>query len=562
VHERRSLGGGAPPTALSRALHFLSRDYEPRAFAWELVEVARKITITGFLALVDPGSLLQLYVGVGVALCILILQLYATPYRSLSDNFLSMLSASALMLTLLGSLGIQLTELTPDLSLLGLAQAGLSKDGGSFGFIIFVLIGAALVVLLVAVGMFASSLNQSRSQPMARLASDGTVAVPPILPSGRWHAFVSHQWGSGQDQARGIKAGLTQLVPGLRVFLDVDDLTDIGSLEGLIGATDVILIFLAGSIAADGTERSDYMRSANCIREFRTAVQLRKPIVFVRETDPQHGAISLEAHLRDCPDDELRAALTAAVAADGVVVPWYRVRAYMLVSLRLILERVLAAELRVPGEEPAPLFLSPLEPGAFHLYVPPSGGNGAAGVAALLVEEASRLGCELRATSVAEERPRAHAFLLHLHRQTFSQPQAAALEAEVAAALSEGMQLLLVHEQRNDHGACSFGEIIAQTPRPLLASNVYADLAVPLYEGAHQRVSLGTMLHSATSGLARRELARCNPLRERFLLWQCIRGRSLGLLRRRGWQGKAEDNPALLTIEMSDLGTAPSRRGA
>ena len=45
------------------------------------------------------------------------------------------------------------------------------------------------------------------------------------------------------------------------------------------------------------------------------------------------------------------------------------------------LEPVLAAELRVPGEEPAPLFfLSPLEPGAFHLYVPPTGGNGAAGV--------------------------------------------------------------------------------------------------------------------------------------------------------------------------------------
>ena len=94
---RRSLSGAEPATELSRALVFLSKDYEPRTFAWELIEVARKITITGFLALIDPGSLLQLYLAVGVALCILILQMYASPYASVSDNFLSMISASAIV---------------------------------------------------------------------------------------------------------------------------------------------------------------------------------------------------------------------------------------------------------------------------------------------------------------------------------------------------------------------------------------------------------------------------------------------------------------------------------
>ena len=104
---RRALGGSVAPTALSKGLVFLSKDYLPQTFAWELVEVARKITLTGFLALVQPGSLLQLYLGVAVALCILILQMYASPYRSVSDNFLSMVSASALVLTLFASLGIQ-----------------------------------------------------------------------------------------------------------------------------------------------------------------------------------------------------------------------------------------------------------------------------------------------------------------------------------------------------------------------------------------------------------------------------------------------------------------------
>ena len=76
---RKALSGATPPTALGRTLSFLCRDYKPRAFAWELVDVARKITLTGFLALVKPGSLIQLYLGVAVALCILIFQLCAPP---------------------------------------------------------------------------------------------------------------------------------------------------------------------------------------------------------------------------------------------------------------------------------------------------------------------------------------------------------------------------------------------------------------------------------------------------------------------------------------------------
>ena len=214
---RRSLSGMESATELSRALVFLTKDYRPDRFFWELVEVARKITITGFLALIDPGSLLQLYLAVGLALCILILQLYASPYASVSDNFLSMISASALVLTLLASLGIQLNELVPDLSTLGVAEVGLT--GGWFQLTVAVLIVSALLVLLIAVFMFAQQLNVARKLPFARWAASGMVAVPPIVAPGAFHAFISHQWAHGQDQARGIKAQLCALVPGLRVFL-------------------------------------------------------------------------------------------------------------------------------------------------------------------------------------------------------------------------------------------------------------------------------------------------------------------------------------------------------
>lgn len=40
-----------------------------------------------------------------------------------------------------------------------------------------------------------------------------------------FHLFLSHIWSSGQDQVKVIKSQLRMLLPGIQVFLDVDDLT-------------------------------------------------------------------------------------------------------------------------------------------------------------------------------------------------------------------------------------------------------------------------------------------------------------------------------------------------
>jgi hypothetical protein len=44
-----------------------------------------------------------------------------------------------------------------------------------------------------------------------------------LLPchQGEYHAFVSHIWHNGQDVARSIKQLLKEVLPGVRVFLDV-----------------------------------------------------------------------------------------------------------------------------------------------------------------------------------------------------------------------------------------------------------------------------------------------------------------------------------------------------
>ena len=53
-------------------------------------------------------------------------------------------------------------------------------------------------------------------------ASDRAVAVPPKLPPGRFHTFISHAWGTGQDQARVCKELLGKLARGLQAFLEAE----------------------------------------------------------------------------------------------------------------------------------------------------------------------------------------------------------------------------------------------------------------------------------------------------------------------------------------------------
>ena len=59
-----------------------------------------------------------------------------------------------------------------------------------------------------------------------------------------------------------IKRQLCMLVPGVCIFLDVDDLEEISALEEYIDQTCVILIFLS----------KGYFLSRNCMREVRAAV--------------------------------------------------------------------------------------------------------------------------------------------------------------------------------------------------------------------------------------------------------------------------------------------------
>ena len=83
----------------------------------------------------------------------------------------------------------------------------------------------------------------------------------------KYHLFLSHIWGTGQDQVAVIKRQLQRLMPGCIIFLDVDDLEEIGKLESYIDASASVLIFLS----------KGYFASRNCIREAKQTVAKRQP---------------------------------------------------------------------------------------------------------------------------------------------------------------------------------------------------------------------------------------------------------------------------------------------
>ena len=129
------------------------------------------------------------------------------------------------------------------------------------GTIIAALFGFTTVVL--------QSVAASRAAPHLQMRGTRSTLHAPLLDvKHRYHYFISHVWSTGQDQARSIKELLKESLPGVRVFLDVDDLEDVSKLEEEVEASAIIIVFLSAS----------YFASRNCMRELSHAVLKRKQV--------------------------------------------------------------------------------------------------------------------------------------------------------------------------------------------------------------------------------------------------------------------------------------------
>ena len=97
---------------------------------------------------------------------------------------------------------------------------GVPSAYGVAGLMVFV----GLLAIMVPLGMLIRELAFSQALPILR---DARTMETPVLLLGagkRYHLFLSHVWSTGQDQCAVIKRQLQLLLPGIVIFLDVDDL--------------------------------------------------------------------------------------------------------------------------------------------------------------------------------------------------------------------------------------------------------------------------------------------------------------------------------------------------
>ena len=153
---------------------------------------------------------------------------------------------------------------------------GFSAEG-IFSF--FALFGICLLILHVLLSLTHLVFHAAATTPALRVVSTNS---PPLLSMPKevhFHLFVSHVWKTGQDQTHTLVRQLQLMLPGIRIWLDVVNLDDIGKLEEAVADAAVVLIFLS----------SGYFASRNCRREVYAALANNKPIEAVIEADKEKG---------------------------------------------------------------------------------------------------------------------------------------------------------------------------------------------------------------------------------------------------------------------------------
>jgi len=231
-------------TALTRATAFLHREYELTYFWWEALELARKLVLTGAVLLIpEERAFVRLVVATLICSFYAVALAAVRPYKRIEDNCLAVAMGFVLLLLFLGAnwttifLGIE--ERYPEadpFAILGFGKLNVIVNT------MIALVAITLVFFFVA-GIVAA--RRFAEVPTIRLASTNQRPELTVAKGITWHLFNSHIWSTGQDAVAVIKKQLMLLLPGVKVFVDVDDLEDIGALEEYIRHSQAILIFLS-----------------------------------------------------------------------------------------------------------------------------------------------------------------------------------------------------------------------------------------------------------------------------------------------------------------------------
>ena len=236
------------PGRWSRACQFLHHDFTPECYWFELVELLRRLVLCGWVSLIpEERGFLRLVLGLLVSLGIFTFTVVKSPYKQLEDQLLAVSAQLMLVVIFAGGGYVKAFE---DTRITAAALGDPDMAQRVYGFssaeqvatVLLVFTGAMLVG---GVLMITSILLMAEKVRTIRLA--GSERPPQLMLSAgqTHHLFLSHIWSTGQDAVALIKRQLQMLLPEVKVWLDVDDLVDLGELENCVDQSGAMLVFLS-----------------------------------------------------------------------------------------------------------------------------------------------------------------------------------------------------------------------------------------------------------------------------------------------------------------------------
>ena len=145
---------------------------------------------------------------------------FVRPYKSPKMNTFAIASQFSLVCVFLGGAFIKLFS----------AEAN-ENDKDNVLKIVCLMVAFNIFVLVMFLTLAGYQFSTDFMLSSVRLVATKQVPELRLSPGLQYHLFLSHIWSSGQDQMATVKRELQLLLFGIHVFLDVDDLEDIGQLD-------------------------------------------------------------------------------------------------------------------------------------------------------------------------------------------------------------------------------------------------------------------------------------------------------------------------------------------
>jgi len=494
-------------TRLANACRFLWRDYQPSMMFWDVVDLIRKIFLTGVITCIDMRAsteVIRLIIASVISFMYVVFLTMCRPYKRTDDHYLGVTSNILLTCCFLMGIILNICDGRDDW-----CEQIMGFESLKTASVVVVLLTLSTLVISVCFLLLVTFLTVTH--PVLTLKSGEKPNLVLNAESNcEFHAFFSHVWSTGQAKSHAIVRKMQLIMPGVRIWLDVDDNESYGgNLEQAVSDSKVFIVFIS----------KDYFASMNCRREIITAVRLGKPFIVIYEGDK----VALESMMNECKrcctgttDEETLSKILQHLEQDSI--PWVDENIYSAKALNKTFTMLLAnlphykshpdeleGGVYVPGELGALKLTS-----AVNLIICQSN-EGASDVAHELMSvtgnysslisvddnviDADELnmsllheGDELLDSTTSIDRPPRgklvqQAMILYLNQKIFEH-NTDGLTGMLKCAIDKNLEIILLHELDPERKGCEFDQFFHQTPMELLEEpyKIYSrSIAVPLH---------------------------------------------------------------------------------